>query len=268
MTARINSSSASASLLLLPTVTAGDAHPHPHRHCQSVMSGHKHERSASIDSAETLVDTHIDDACWKRPRKERRVHFASQDTTFEFSCNMTTATATSSSTSASTSTSSTTDNNSKLWFTAQELHDIRKREAHVIYHHKTCSYYVDQVMALLGDACRTAGGAADGAGAVAGAVSCNNDTSNNYLHHNYLAQSMARGLEGQILSCIRQRRKQVLATFLKSQTSLQHYTTKDGRHFSKEFQQQTLSEHYQKLAQPAKQVARLLALADAKTVST
>lgn len=148
-------------------------------------------------------------------------------------------------------------NRDQLWFSADDLYKIRLREANIVKIHRFSDDYMEEAASLLGSAVRsvTLGVNTDKQQARA-------PTAAEYGY--YLAGSAARGLESQIVPCIRQRRKQVVTTFLKSQRSLANYRIPtDGSSFSVDWQQRALSEHYQKLAGPAQRVAHWLAAGDA-----
>ena len=149
-----------------------------------------------------------------------------------------------------------------LWFSPEDLYDIRLREANIVKIHRFCDDYQHTAASMLGLAisCAKPPTAATAA-ASCDAVQANNNNSEHYYYT--LATSPARGLESQIMPCMRQRRKQVVTTFLKSQTSLSLYRPLT---LNADLRQRALSEHYQKLARPALLVAQWLAAGDARAV--
>ena len=225
------------------------------------------KRSASCESAEMLVD--VDSPCCssnKRPRTptKKSVRFdMSQNTILSTAITMDycseDATDADSmdcdNTVVDSDTTITHKDKSNLWFSYEDLQDIRLREANVVKIHRFSEDYMEEVASLLGEACSS----------MKATIQQKQAAVDIHVSTEFLAKSAARGLECQIMPCIRQRRKQVVATFLKSQTSLQQWKApQDGRHFTPDFQQQALSEHYQKLARPAQLLAQLLAAGDAR----
>lgn len=130
---------------------------------------------------------------------------------------------------------------SALWFSPEDLQQIRFREANVIKIHKFCDYYLHQMTCLLGVAC----GACE-------------DIIDDVTPQLFVASSPARGLEKEVLPCVRHRRKEVIQTLLRSQRALQKHPQK----FTLEFQQTALSQHYTRLARPATRLAQLIAQGD------
>ena len=161
---------------------------------------------------------------------------------------------------------STVLDRSLLWFSPEDLYDIRLREANVVKIRRFCDDYLQEVASLLGSAISTAG-ANKPTASPSSVPTIVPPPAAVEQHSDYLASSPARGLESQIMPCMRQRRKQVVTTFLKSQTSLSHYQRQEGgRSFPTDLRQRALSEHYQRLARPAQLVAQWLAAGDARVV--
>ena len=127
-----------------------------------------------------------------------------------------------------------------LWFSHEDLFQIRMREGGVIKVHKFCDYYIHQMTCLLGVAC--------------GAC----EESDDCTPQLFVAQSPARGLEKEVLPCVRHRRKEVIQTLLRAQRALQKHPQK----FTPEFQQTALSQHYIRLARPSSRLAQLIAQGD------
>ena len=143
------------------------------------------------------------------------------------------------------------------WFSADELHEIRLREARLVgtYRHHD-DYYQEQSMGLLS----------------AAASNANSLTQTQAQQAMFVAGNAARGLESQIIPCIRQRKKQALQAFFKSQHALQQWRGYDPNtrvvcQLTPELQRQALSDHYHKLAAPAVRLAQLLAQGDAIAIS-
>ncbi|CAB9518075.1 expressed unknown protein [Seminavis robusta] len=132
-----------------------------------------------------------------------------------------------------------------LWFSAQELSKIRHREAHVLHNHRSSDYYVHQITQLLGMACHSTTTSTTSV-AIKDAIS-------------FVSSSTARGLEKEAVACVRQRRKQVIRTFLQSQ----HVLLQRAHQFSPDYRATALSRHYQKLARPAVRLAQMIAHGDA-----
>jgi hypothetical protein len=156
---------------------------------------------------------------------------------------------TSSTCTSSTNTSTSTPNSEHLWLSVQELHEIRHREATVL--HRDClrnDIYLDQITILLGMACNapSVDKLPRGTAVTALTIVCN---------------SPARGLEKETMSCVRQRRKAVIQTFLKSQLAVKALAV-DARD-----REAALCQHYRQLALPACRLARWIAQGDALVVT-
>jgi hypothetical protein len=139
-------------------------------------------------------------------------------------------------------------NSDPLWLSVQELHEIRHREATVL--HRDClrnDIYLDQITILLGMACNAPSveNLPRGAAATALSIVCN---------------SPARGLEKEAMSCVRQRRRAVIQTFLKSQLAVKALAV------GAVDQEAALCQHYHQLARPACRLARWIAQGDALVV--
>jgi hypothetical protein len=138
-----------------------------------------------------------------------------------------------------------------LWLSVQELHEIRHREATVLHRHCLRNdIYLDQIAVLLSMACNapTSGGILQAPRAtVAAAVSI-------------VCNSPARGLEKEVMACVRQRRKLVIQTFLKSQMAVKAAAPPTD-------QEATLAHHYIQLARPACRLARWIAQGDALVIA-
>lgn len=135
-----------------------------------------------------------------------------------------------------------------LWLSVQELHQIRHREAKVLHSHCMGNdIYLDQITVLLGMACNApaTGNLQAPSATVAAALSI-------------VCNSPARGLEKEVMSCVRQRRKLVIQTFLKSQIVVKAAHPSD--------QEAALCHHYRLLARPACRLARWIAQGDALVV--
>jgi hypothetical protein len=156
-----------------------------------------------------------------------------------------------------------------LWFSPNELYFIRVREAKIIKEARCSDEYIDQVSCLLELACATIQPANE--------LKLNNEGSDEDSFASdassieapmWISNSPARGLEREMLPCFRQRRKEAIRSFLKSQMALQSWRCPEGRGFSPDFQQRALSEYYQKLSRPAAYLAQLLGEGDAMVCTT
>lgn len=158
---------------------------------------------------------------------------------------------------------------SSLWFSADELYEIRLREAEVVKSHRLNQYYTEQIAVVLSEAVRSIRkktASTTASTSAASSLPLFKDSAE------FLANSPARGLECQVVPCMRQRRHQVRTTFLKSQASLRRWTAPNDdatssaitKRITPALQQQALSEHYQQLSRPSQRVAQLLGEGDAR----
>jgi len=138
----------------------------------------------------------------------------------------------------------------RCWFSPDELNQVLLREVRIVQTFSASDLYRQQVMQLLSN------------------VTHQDASTQVEAPHQYVADSPARGLESQIVGCIRVRRKQVVQTFLKSQKGLSAWRgpAEGGSEevmLTADFQRHALAEHYQKLSAPAVRLACLLAQGDA-----
>jgi hypothetical protein len=175
-----------------------------------------------------------------------------------------------------------------LWYSPEELHKIRLREASVIVGQAKCEQYLEQVYSVM----EMAAEQEDTGVSTCGSSTCSNSFSSSKQEEDqgrddndcdeasssssnssvssidttaplFVARSEARGLEREVLACFRQRRKQVIRDLLKAQTALKSWRGDKQQVFSLEFQQKALSQHYQRLARPSVRFAQILADGDA-----
>ncbi|CAB9505933.1 expressed unknown protein [Seminavis robusta] len=144
-----------------------------------------------------------------------------------------------------------------LWFSAQELQQIRARESMFIkLNRRYCEHYVQSVSSLFTKARQNISEQSSGDSLA------NNDNHVSPTVLSLICQSPARGLERDVIPRFRLRRKEVIQKFLTLQAKL---LIKEALLSTEEYecQQHALSLHYEKLARPSARLAQWLAVGDA-----
>lgn len=151
----------------------------------------------------------------------------------------------------------------QLWFTCDELRQIRVREACIVQNKRNSDHYMEQVSCLLEQVSSEDGTENDTNTNDRDIDDCSDTSLDAPL---LIANSEARGLERETLATFRQHRKEAIQSLLKSQDALKRWRGAGDKQFSFEFQRRALSEHYQRLTRPSAKFAQLIGQADADVV--
>lgn len=150
-----------------------------------------------------------------------------------------------------------------VWWTKTEMKESRHCDFYWIHSYHQCEAYGKDLLQLLEVACDKSDSTCTSTSTTSAAAS---------IASSNIANSPIRGLEHDMSPCFSQRRKHVIANVLKSQQSLQVWWKRRQQPNKKDsstsstsssaFVAKALASHYQKLAQPAKRLAHLLAVGD------